>query len=237
MRLDYFLHLAGFGSRKQVKMLIKRRAVTIDDEIIMDENRNCDCQLQKIAVFGEIIKGPSDDYFILNKPKGVVTAKKDEKYLTVFDCLLKKDITDQLYPVGRLDRDTEGLVLLTTNGPLGYKLLQPKNHVSKLYLVEVNGPLESDIVAFFKNGVQFHDGTVCKPAIISVISSSKEKSIAKLSISEGKFHQVKKMFLAYGVKVTKLKRISFAGISLGQLESGQYRTLTSKEKEIIKSFL
>ena len=153
--------------------------------------------------------------------------------------LLPPDIqSDQLYAVGRLDRDTTGLLLLTDNGPLGFQLLHPQYHVDKSYQVVVNGLLTSDHIRQFKEGIVFLDGTTCKPAQLEILSSSLTKSRASITISEGKFHQVKKMFLSVGVKVTALKRVQFGDFTLDpELAEGQYRPLNLEELEIIKNYL
>ena len=142
-----------------------------------------------------------------------------------------------IFPIGRLDRDTEGLVLLTNNGPLGFRMLHPQHHVDKTYYVEVNDALHPDAPAFFENGVTFLDGTSCKPAQLTILSSQKGHSRARVTISEGKFHQVKKMFLAYGVKVTYLKRLSFGGFDLEDtLPAGAYRQLSQEEIKVLKKY-
>ncbi|MBM7643030.1 pseudouridine synthase [Streptococcus loxodontisalivarius] len=237
MRLDKLLGQAGYGSRGQVKKLIRSRQVTVDGQLATADNLNVDPNLQDIRVSGKKLSYSPDVYFLLNKPAGSVSAVRDKEHQTVIDLLDEKDRVAGLYPVGRLDRDTEGLVLLTNNGPLGYRLLHPKHHVDKTYYVEVNAALEADAPAFFENGIAFLDGKVCKPAKLEIISSGSEISSAYITISEGKFHQVKKMFLAYGVKVTYLKRISFGPFHLGNLESGAYRSLTEEEKKKLKNFL
>ena len=127
--------------------------------------------------------------------------------------------------------------MITNNGPLGYRLLHPKHHVTKTYYVEVNALLAEDAPDFFANRVTFADGTVCKPARLELIMTSLDKSSAYITISEGKFHQIKKMFLAYGVKVIYLKRLTFGDFQLGDLPKGRYRELTVSEKEILKTYL
>lgn len=238
MRLDHFLGEAGQGSRNQIKRLLKSQQVRIDGEVETNPAAIVDSGLQEIEVSGKRIAIKSHCYYMLNKPAGVVTAVTDKEHQTVLDCIHPEDRTEGLYPIGRLDRDTEGLVLITDNGPLGFRMLHPQYHVSKTYYVEAKGPLENDAVAFFENGVTFLDGRICKPAILEIFSSESEKSCAKLTISEGKFHQVKKMFLAYGVKVTYLKRISFGQFHLeDDLPAGHYRELTLEEKKVLKSYL
>ncbi|SEK49217.1 pseudouridine synthase [Streptococcus equinus] len=237
MRLDKLLGQAGFGSRNQVKKLIRSRQVYVDGRLAEADNLNVEPSLQEITVSGKQVTLSTEKYFILNKPAGVVSAVSDKEHQTVIDLIAESDRVPKLYPVGRLDRDTEGLLLITNNGPLGYRMLHPKYHVTKTYYVEVNGRLADDAPAFFENGVTFNDGTVCKPAKLEIIKSSSEKSSAYITIAEGKFHQVKKMFLAYGVKVTYLKRMTFGEFELGDLPTGNYRELTINEKEILKNYL
>lgn len=195
-----------------------------------------DPELQDIQVSGKTIELAGAVYYLLNKPSGIVTAVTDKEHQTVIELLAANDRREGLYPVGRLDRDTEGLVLITNNGPLGYRMLHPSHHVDKVYYVEVNGRLDSDAPSFFASGVTFLDGTRCQPADLTILEASLEHSRATIQLAEGKFHQVKKMFLAYGVKVTYLKRISFGGFELGSLARGDYRTLTPKETEHLLSY-
>lgn len=236
MRLDKLMEKHACGSRGQVKMLLRRKQVTVDGIVVTDAGKIVDSSLQKIMVSGKELCHFGGKYWLLNKPSGVVTARKDDQHKTVIDCLSQKDRDDALFPVGRLDRDTEGLVFLTTNGPIGFRMLHPKHHVTKEYYVEVNGRLGSDASVFFSKGVAFLDGTVCKPAQLNVIASDESFSKAQIIISEGKFHQIKKMFLAYGVKVTYLKRTHFGPFSLGELAVGEYRELTLEEKEDLKAY-
>ncbi|SDI56567.1 pseudouridine synthase [Streptococcus equinus] len=237
MRLDKLLGQAGFGSRNQVKKLIRSRQVYVDGRLAEADNLNVEPSLQEITVSGKQVTLSTEKYFILNKPVGVVSAVSDKEHQTVIDLIAESDRVPKLYPVGRLDRDTEGFLLITNNGPLGYRMLHPKYHVTKTYYVEVNGCLADDAPTFFENGVTFNDGTICKPAKLEITESSSEKSSAYITIAEGKFHQVKKMFLAYGVKVTYLKRMTFGEFELGDLPTGNYRELTINEKEILKNYL
>lgn len=238
MRLDKLLGELGFGSRNQVKKLIRSRLVTVDGCIAFGDNMNVDPSLQEILVRGEQLRWQESLYLIMNKPKGVVTARSDKKHPTVLDLLEDEDKMPGTYPVGRLDRDTEGLVLLTNNGPLGFRMLHPRYHVSKTYYVEVNGKLGVDAVHFFKEGISFLDGDKCQPAHLKLISSAAVKSTAYVTLSEGKFHQVKKMFLAYGVKVIYLKRVAFGPFVLEEsLLPGSYRQLNEEEKNLLKAFL
>ncbi|MFC5631973.1 MULTISPECIES: 16S rRNA pseudouridine(516) synthase [Streptococcus] len=237
MRLDKLLTTAGIGSRNDIKKLLKSHQVKVDGVVITTANLNVDTNLQNITVSGKEINHTSEVYYVMNKPAGVVSARTDKEHQTVIDLISEDDYREGLYPLGRLDRDTEGLVIITNNGPLGFRMLHPKHHVDKTYYVEVNDKLRADAPVFFEKGIVFLDGTTCKPARLEIISSSSEKSCATVTISEGKFHQVKKMFLAYGVKVIYLKRISFGGFRLEEdLPAGSYRTLTPKEKQLLKSY-
>lgn len=167
-----------------------------------------------------------------------MTARSDQEHQTVIDLIAPEDQVPGLYPIGRLDRDTKGLLLITDNGPLGYRMLHPSHHVDKTYLVEVNGYLDEEAVKAFADGIVFHDGTRCKPAVLDILEAGPESSLAQVTLSEGKFHQVKKMFLCVGVKVTSLTRTRFGDLQLPtDLEEGQYRTLNAQEKAIIKQYL
>lgn len=237
MRLDNALRKAGFGGRNQIKKLLRSKQVTVDGVWVQKEGLIVDSYLQDIRVSGKKVQLEPEVYYLLNKPSGVVTACLDRQHQTVLDLLKPCDQAEGLYPIGRLDRDTEGLVLLTNNGPLGFRMLHPSHHVEKTYYLEVNGLLGEDAVSFFQSGITFLDGVRCKPAQLEILSAEKRQSSACLTISEGKFHQVKKMFLAYGVKVTYLKRIAFGGLLLdSSLKTGAYRALTAKELEVIKTY-
>ena len=238
MRLDKLLGQAGYGSRNQVKKLIRSRQVYVDGVLAERDNLNVDASLQTITVSGKELEHAPEVYYLMNKPAGVVSARKDKEHQTVIDLIKPEDQREGLYPVGRLDRDTEGLVLITNNGPLGFAMLHPRYHVAKTYYVEVNDVLGPDAPAFFESGVVFEDGTVCKPSQLEILSSSSDKRRAHITISEGKFHQVKKMFLAYGVKVTYLKRISFGEFILDDtLPAGSYRHLMEEEKAVLRTYL
>ena len=237
MRLDRLL-AQEMVSRKAMKQALLKKEILVDDYPARSLAQNVDTGLQKLVFQGRQIQGYEHNYLMLHKPNGVVTASKDKKLPTVMD-LLPPDIqSDQIYAIGRLDRDTTGLLLLTDNGPLGFQLLHPQYHVDKSYQVVVNGPLTSDHIQKFKEGIVFLDGTTCKPAQLEILSSSPTESRASITISEGKFHQVKKMFLSVGVKVTSLKRVQFGDFTLDpELSEGQFRSLNPEELELIKKHL
>ena len=237
MRLDRLLAQEKV-SRKAMKQALLKKEILVDDCPARSLAQNVDTGLQKLVFQGRQIQGYEHNYLMLHKPNGVVTASKDKKLPTVMN-LLPPDIqSDQLYAIGRLDRDTTGLLLLTDNGPLGFQLLHPQYHVDKSYQVVVNGPLTSEHIRLFKEGIVFLDRTTCKPAQLEILSASPTKSHASITISEGKFHQVKKMFLSVGVKVTALKRVQFGDFTLDpELAKGQFRPLNPEELEIIKNYL
>lgn len=237
MRLDNLLAQEKI-SRKTMKQALLKGDILVDSCPARSLAQNIDTGLQELLFRGRIIQGYEHTYLMLHKPAGVVTANRDTELPTVMD-LLPPDIqSDKLYAVGRLDRDTTGLLLLTDNGPLGFQLLHPKYHVDKTYRVEVNGLLTPDHIQAFQKGIVFLDGTVCKPARLEILSASPSHSQASITISEGKFHQVKKMFLSVGVKVTSLKRTCFGSWSLDQnLQEGDYRPLNSQELTSIRDLL
>ena len=237
MRLDRLLAQEKI-SRKAMKQALLKKEILVDDCPVRSLTQNVDTGLQKLVFQGRQIQGYEHNYLMLHKPNGVVTASKDKKLPTVMD-LLPPDIqSDKLYAIGRLDRDTTGLLLLTDNGPLGFQLLHPQYHVDKTYQVKVNGLLTPDHIQQFQDGIVFLDGTICKPSKLEILSVSPAESHASITISEGKFHQVKKMFLSVGVKVTSLKRVQFGDFTLDpELAKGQYRPLNPEELEIIKNYL
>ena len=238
MRLDNLLAQEKI-SRKAMKQALLKGEILVDGCPARSLAQNIDTGLQELLFQDQIIHGYEHTYLMLHKPTGVVTANKDNKELQTVMDLLSPDIqSDKLYAVGRLDRDTTGLLLLTDNGPLGFQLLHPQYHVDKTYQVEVNGLLTPDYIQAFQKGIVFLDGTVCKPARLEILSASSSFSQASITISEGKFHQVKKMFLSVGVKVTSLKRTHFGPWSLDDnLQEGDYRPLNSEELANIRDFL
>lgn len=237
MRVDKVLADQNFGSKKTIKRLFQRRVVEIDGTVISKGSYNIDSQLHKLTVKGKEVLIPRHHYYLFNKPSGVVTACKDETRRTILDLLMNKDKHDNLYPVGRLDRDTEGLLLVTDNGQLGYQLLIPNKKVSKTYQAIINDVVsEEDVIAFAK-GIEFIGGEICRPAQLKILSTSKACSYVQLTIQEGKFHQVKKMFLARGKKVTYLKRIAMGPLVLDDsLEPGAYRELSLAELQQLKPY-
>lgn len=238
MRLDKLLTLHNYGSRKEIKRLLYAKKVTVDGRIVMQDNLSVDPTIQDVCVNGEKLHQTTDVYYMLNKPKNVVSAVHDNDKTTVIDLIKPEDRRLGLYPVGRLDADTTGLLLITNNGQLGYRLLQPKYHVTKVYEVVVNGDLDDKAVEAFRNGIVFLDGTVCKSATLDIIEHSTIESRARVTIAEGKYHQVKKMFLSVGVKVIQLHRVAMGTLWLDEnLNAGEYRELTKDELGAVLSYM
>jgi len=227
MRLDKYLADMSYGTRSTVKQIIKKGRVTINDVIV----KKTDYQLNgdEIVKVDEIeCKYVEYEYYLLNKPQGYICALNDYKDPVVME-LIKSHRKD-LVPVGRLDKDTEGALLITNDGMLNHQLLSPKNHIVKKYYVELDKDLPDDANDILSNPIEFEDFT-SKPAIYQKISNNK----AFLTISEGKYHQVERMFEKVGCTVTYLKRISFSILTLDGLNVGEYRKLTEQEITQLKN--
>ena len=229
MRLDKLLSNMGYGSRKEVKQLLKEKAVTVDGNVVKDAAMKVDPETQDVSVYGERVVYTEFIYIMMNKPPGVISATEDKYDKTVIDILDPLAQHFKPFPVGRLDKDTEGLLLITNDGNLAHNLLSPKKHVPKTYYATIEGVVtEADIEAFRK-GVELDDGYVTKPGELVILKSDAISEI-ELTIQEGKFHQVKRMFESVGKKVTYLKRLSMGALVLDEeLELGDYRELTEEE--------
>lgn len=227
VRLDKFLSHMGYGTRNEVKNIIKNGWVTIEGKTI----KKADFQVkedQTVYVDDVPVSYVRYEYYILNKPAGYVSAKEDTLHPTVMELI--PSIRNDLYPVGRLDLDTEGLLLVCNDGQLTHELLSPKKHVLKKYYVEFEGTLPENAIDVFAQPMDLDD-FITKPAKLEVLEPNK----AYLTISEGKFHQVKRMFQNVGCEVSYLKRVCFGPLELKDLEIGQARALTSKEIELLKT--
>lgn len=236
MRLDKLLAHSGFGTRKEVKDFIKKGIVTVNGEIAEKDKMQVDPQTDEVCVNGEVITYEEFVYYMLNKPAGYVSATEDNLYPTVVD-LIDDYYRDDLFPVGRLDVDTEGLLLISNDGVLAHQLLSPKKHCPKVYYAKINGIVTNQDVEAFFNGITIDDYQ-CQSAELKILSTSATTSEIEVTIYEGKFHQVKKMFLTVGVKVTALKRVQFGNFTLdSELAEGQYRSLNQDELQIIKNYL
>ncbi|WP_026676639.1 pseudouridine synthase [Fictibacillus gelatini] len=234
MRLDKLLSNMGFGSRKEVKQLLKSGAVQVEGTVIKDGKTQVNPVEQTIFLLGEKVVYKEFIYLMMNKPQGVISATEDVQQETVIDLLSEEDRHFAPFPVGRLDKDTEGLLLLTNDGQLSHALLSPKKHVPKTYYAIIEGRVDENDVSAFKEGVLLDDGYKTKPGDLTILRSGGTSEI-ELVITEGKFHQVKRMFAAVGKKVRYLKRIKMGNLSLDEsLELGEYRELTEDEVEALK---
>lgn len=229
MRLDKVLAHIGYGSRKEVQKLIKNKKVTVDGKVVIKSEANVQPKSQVICVLGEAIDYQEFYYYLLNKPAGYISATEDPSDETVIDLLEQMDRNKELFPVGRLDKDTEGLLVLTNDGKLAHDLLSPKKHVEKTYYARVKGKMVPEDIDIFAEGMTLKDGTTYRPGKLEILSSG-DMSEIYVTIQEGKFHQVKKMVQYVGKEVVYLKRIQMGQLKLPEdLEVGDYRQLTFDE--------
>ena len=232
IRLDKYLADMGVGTRSEVKNYIRKGRVQINEVVIKESDKKINIDSDKVAFDGSILTYVSTEYYMLNKPAGVVSATRDNLSETVLDLI---DSTNKdLFPVGRLDKDTEGLLLITNDGELAHKLLSPKKKVPKVYYAKINGKIVEEDVEMFSKGIAISEDFVTLPAELEIIKSC-EISTVKVTIHEGKFHQVKRMFEAVGKEVIYLKRLSMGDLILDEsLELGEYRPLTIEEINMLK---
>lgn len=233
IRLDKYLADMGIGTRSEVKRAIQRGQVTIDGEVTRQPEKKIQLERMAVTFQGEPVGYAAFEYYMLHKPAGVVSATSDPNDKTVLDlidCKMRKD----LFPVGRLDRDTEGLLLITNDGALSHQLLSPKKHVDKLYYAKVRGKVTREDIHKFAEGIEIGEKKPTSPGMLKILSNG-EFSEVEVIIHEGKFHQVKRMFEAVGKEVVYLKRIAMGSLVLDEhLLPGEYRTLTEKELEELK---
>jgi 16S rRNA pseudouridine516 synthase len=236
LRIDKMLANLGYGSRKEVKQLLKSGAVKVDDVVVKDPKQHVDTNKQSVTLNGEVIEYKEFIYLMMNKPQGVLSATEDSVGETVIDLLELEDQVYEPFPVGRLDKDTEGLLLITNDGQLAHRLLSPKKHVPKTYFAVIDQEVTHDDIKAFAEGVTLDDGYETKPGELKILKSGIHSDI-ELTITEGKFHQVKRMFEAIGKKVVYLKRISMGPLPLDEtLELGEYRELTDEEIELLRDY-
>ena len=284
IRLDKYLADTGFGTRSTVKQLIKKNAVTVDGITVKSPDAKVDTENSVVTVNGKAVEYETFEYYMLNKPAGIISASTDEREKTVVDIISEKKRRD-LFPVGRLDRDTVGLLLITNDGGLSQKLLAPGKHVEKVYLVRVTGKLDEEDISAFEEGMDIGDEKLTKPAKleikrigmyntaaqlfvkndvldpeanteISVDTILKDDgktasvtdmganlqtitelvSEAEVTLTEGRFHQIKRMFSERGHEVVYLKRLSMGSLQLDEtLKEGEYRKLTEEELKALKA--
>ena len=234
-RLDKMLGNLGYGSRKEIKAIVKKKLVRVDGDISKDSSMRVDAEIAIITVNGERINYRKYIYLMMNKPDGVVSATFDNYDETVIDLLEREHQVFNPFPVGRLDKDTVGLLLLTNDGELNHRLISPKWHVDKVYFAQINKEVNEDDVIAFKNGLILKDNYKCMPSILEILKTDENGAEVKVTLEEGKFHQVKRMFKSRNKEVVYLKRINFGGLPLDtSLLEGTYRQLTEEEIGILK---
>ena len=232
LRLDKILADTGRWSRKEARELIRAGRVRADGTVVSGPETRLDPDAADLTVDGAALKTSRFHYFMLHKPAGVLSATEDRRQSTVLDLLGPAERRMDLFPVGRLDKDTTGLLLLTDDGPLAHKLLSPKYHVPKVYLAEIDGRVGEADIAAFAGGMTLEDGTVCRDAALEDLG----EGLARVTLREGKYHQVKRMLAARGKPVTALHREKFGPLTLDPaLSPGSYRALTGEEQRALES--
>ncbi|WP_226583878.1 pseudouridine synthase [Halobacillus litoralis] len=233
MRIDKLLANMGYGTRKEVKALLKGGNVRINGQPEKSAKVHVDTEKDQVTVMGEEVEYREYIYLMMNKPGDLISATEDAHDTTVIDILQPEDHVFDPFPVGRLDKDTEGLLLITNDGVLNHRLTSPKKNVGKTYYAEIDGRVTEEDVSQFAEGVTLDDGYKTKPGHLVVLSSGEQSEI-ELTITEGKFHQVKRMFEAVDKKVVYLKRIRIGELDLDEeLELGEYRELTDEELQYL----
>ena len=232
MRLDKCLADCGLGTRSEVKSLLKAKRITVNGKVVNNGKVQVNPETDEILFDGEKIQYEEFVYIMMNKPKGVVSATEDNLHKTVLDLIDPLYFKKGVFPVGRLDIDTHGLLLLTNDGELAHRLLSPKKHVTKIYQARVEGVMAAEDAAAFEKGIVLSDGTECMPARLDILSTTQDESIVQILLKEGKFHQVKRMVKACGKTVVDLERLTMGPLKLDEsLALGESRPLTEEELE------
>lgn len=232
MRIDKYLSNAGLASRSEIKRFFKDKRVSVNEQLIRQGKTQIDPNKDIVKVDNEIIKYKPYYYFVLNKPKGFVSANEDDKYPTVMDFFAPLNIKG-LTHVGRLDKDTTGVLLITNDGKLGHFLISPKSNVKKIYSLTVDKDLDNSIIQQFKDGIILENKEKCRPAKLTLISKRK----ATLELTEGKYHQVKRMMRSVGYEVISLNRDLFAFLTIKNLKLGEYYELNEEEINKLREYL
>ena len=232
MRLDKCLADCGLGTRSEVKSLLKAKRITVNGKVVNNGKVQVNPETDEILFDGEKIQYEEFVYIMMNKPKGVVSATEDNLHKTVLDLIDPLYFKKRVFPVGRLDIDTHGLLLLTNDGELAHRLLSPKKHVTKIYQARVEGVMTAEDVTAFEKGIVLSDGTECMPARLDILSTTQDESVVQIHLKEGKFHQVKRMVKACGKTVVDLQRLTMGPLKLDEsLALGESRPLTEEELE------
>ena len=234
LRIDKILSNLGYGSRAELKVYCKKGMVKVNDKVISNPGTQVDTDVDKIEFNNEVVNYREFVYIMMNKPDGYLSATFDKRDPIVLDLIDSSYLAFEPFPVGRLDKDTEGLLVLTNDGQLAHRVLSPKKHVPKTYYAKIEGRVTEEDIKAFEQGVTLDDGYETMPAQLKILESGEQSEI-ELTIHEGKFHQVKRMFESVGKKVVYLKRISMGKLMLDEkLGLGEYRELTDEEVKLIE---
>ena len=235
MRLDKLISNCGFGSRKEVKIIMKKGLVTVDGVVCKRPETHVNPECQRVCIGDTLIEYEKFSYLMLNKPAGVISATFDEEHETVVELLEERYLYAQVFPVGRLDKDTTGLLILSNDGGFAHRACSPKKRIAKVYEATLDKNVSEVEIKAFADGVTFTDDDYkTMPATLEPMG----ENAARITVFEGKFHQIKRMFEAVGFKVLTLKRVSFAGIKLDEsLAEGEYRRLNDAEMDIISNLI
>ncbi|MBN9648334.1 rRNA pseudouridine synthase [Terrisporobacter glycolicus] len=234
LRIDKILSNVGYGSRAEIKVYCKKGLVKVNDKVISNPGTQVDTDTDKIEFNNEVVRYREFVYIMMNKPEGYLSATFDKRDPIVLDLIESSYLAFEPFPVGRLDKDTEGLLVLTNDGKLAHRVLSPKKHVPKTYYAKIDGVVTEKDVKAFEEGVTLDDGYETMPSQLNILESG-EISEIELTIHEGKFHQVKRMFESVGKKVVYLKRLSMGKLKLDEtLSLGEYRELTEEEVKLIE---
>lgn len=229
-RIDKIIASQGKYSRSDVKSLISKKRVAVDGETVKSSSMKVDPAKCTITIDGSELTVKKFVYLMLNKPKGYVSATEDRDHQTVLDLVPEEYAGRDIFPAGRLDRDTTGLMIITDDGNMAHNILSPKKHVQKVYQVEIDIPVTEEMAAGFAAGVELNDG-VCKEAKLEI----KSEYLCRVTLKEGRYHQIKRMFGCYGAKVTKLHRLAMGNLWLpDDLEEGVCRELTEEELKLLQ---
>lgn len=236
IRIDKFLSDMQVATRSESHQLIRSKKVFVNDQCVKSISQKVDPEKDKVCIRHQPIVYQKYFYWLMNKPADVISATTDHHQATVLDLLTDNDYRSDLFPVGRLDKDTTGLLLLTNDGQLAHNLLSPRHHVDKVYHALVQGHVTAKTIAQFKQGLRVDDHFTARPATLQLLNYDdvNDQSYIALTIREGKFHQVKRMFQAVGMHVLTLERVAMGPLTLGDLPQGEYRQLTPTELAVIK---
>ena len=234
LRIDKILSNVGYGSRAEIKVYCKKGLVKVNNKVISNPGTQVDTDADKIEFNNEVVRYREFVYIMMNKPDGYLSATFDKRDPIVLDLIESSYMAFEPFPVGRLDKDTEGLLVLTNDGKLAHRVLSPKKHVPKTYYAKIDGVVTEKDVKAFEEGVTLDDGYETMSSQLNILKSG-ETSEIELTIHEGKFHQVKRMFESVGKKVVYLKRLSMGKLKLDEtLSLGEYRELTEEEVKLIE---